>query len=238
MSDVQAEEFAKLASELQAAPTVVETADQVVAFARHQLDADEAGLTIIHRGGRLETVAPTAPVVEQIDRLQYEFKEGTCFEATWESETMRAPDLASDPRWPNWGPHAVALGVASALAVELATEDGHRIGSLNLYWGEPRTFSLDDVAFAQVFGRHAAVALSSILTEVNLRTALDTRKRIGQAQGILMERFGLDESRAFEVLRRYSQDHNEKLHAVAERLVATRQLPSASDDVSSQAAQG
>ena len=56
----------------------------------------------------METVAPTAPVVEQIDQLQYEFKEGTCFEATWEGETMRAPDLASDPRWPNWGPHAVA----------------------------------------------------------------------------------------------------------------------------------
>jgi hypothetical protein len=42
-----------------------------------------------------------------------------------------------------------------------------------------------------------------------------------------MERYGLDEPRAFEVLRRYSQDHNLKLRLVAEHLIATRQLPQA-----------
>ncbi|MGH3357789.1 MAG: ANTAR domain-containing protein [Nocardioidaceae bacterium] len=40
-----------------------------------------------------------------------------------------------------------------------------------------------------------------------------------------MERFGLDEDRAFEVLRCYSQHHNLKLRDVAERLVSTRTLP-------------
>ena len=50
-------------------------------------------------------------------------------------------------------------------------------------------------------------------------------RRIGQAQGILMERHGLDGDRAFEVLRRYSQDHNIKLRDVATHLSETRQLP-------------
>ena len=40
-----------------------------------------------------------------------------------------------------------------------------------------------------------------------------------------MERYDLDEARAFEVLRRYSQDHNVKLRTVAEHLVSTRKLP-------------
>jgi AmiR/NasT family two-component response regulator len=44
--------------------------------------------------------------------------------------------------------------------------------------------------------------------------------------GILMERFDLDSDRAFEVLKRYSQDSNLKLRDVAKHLVATRQLPS------------
>jgi len=55
--------------------------------------------------------------------------------------------------------------------------------------------------------------------------AIDARKLIGQAQGILMERFDLDDERAFEVLRRYSQNTNTKLNEVARALVHTRTLP-------------
>jgi len=40
-----------------------------------------------------------------------------------------------------------------------------------------------------------------------------------------MERFDLDDERAFEVLRRYSQDNNRKLRDVAQELVDTRKLP-------------
>jgi AmiR/NasT family two-component response regulator len=55
--------------------------------------------------------------------------------------------------------------------------------------------------------------------------AVDSRKLIGQAQGILMERYDLDQDRAFEVLRRYSRDSNVKLREVAQLVVDTRQLP-------------
>jgi AmiR/NasT family two-component response regulator len=40
-----------------------------------------------------------------------------------------------------------------------------------------------------------------------------------------MGRFDMDADRAFQVLRRYSQDNNLKLHAVAQRLVDTGELP-------------
>ena len=40
-----------------------------------------------------------------------------------------------------------------------------------------------------------------------------------------MERFDLDDERAFEVLRRYSQNTNTKLNEVARILVHTRTLP-------------
>ncbi|WP_433005654.1 ANTAR domain-containing protein [Kribbella sp. CA-294648] len=44
--------------------------------------------------------------------------------------------------------------------------------------------------------------------------------------GILMERFDLAADRAFEVLKRHSQDTNTKLRDVAAQLVASRKLPS------------
>ncbi|MCW2799640.1 MAG: hypothetical protein JWQ70_1112, partial [Aeromicrobium sp.] len=60
-----------------------------------------------------------------------------------------------------------------------------------------------------------------------LQRAIDARKLIGQAQGILMERFDLDADRALEFVRRQSQHHNVKLRSVAEWVVANRALPAA-----------
>lgn len=224
-AELDAEGFAKLAASLHAAPTPAQTAEEAVAFAKQQLDADRAGITLIRSQHRLQTVAPTDEVVEQLDALQYELAEGPCRDSSWEGDTMLSPAVAVDERWPVWGPKAAALGIASALAVELAEAEGKRIGAVNLFWNQPRAFDRDDIAFAHVFARHAALAMVASMDEANLNLALDGRKRIGQAQGILMERFGLDEARAFEVLRRYSQDHNLKLRHVAERLVTTRSLP-------------
>jgi len=41
----------------------------------------------------------------------------------------------------------------------------------------------------------------------------------------LMEHYGVDEDRAYEVLRRFSQDHDIKLRDVAAHLIHTRELP-------------
>jgi len=131
--------------------------------------------------------------------------------------------------WQLWAFRAAELGVASLLAVEFTTREDRRAGSINLYWRRPRCFQADDVAFAYIFARHAAVALEHSLEIHGLNVALDGRKLIGQAQGILIERHGLDEKRAFEVLRRYSQDHNLKLRQLAEYLVSTRGLPDRDD---------
>lgn len=223
--DLAAEDFAVLATALHAAPTPMQTATEAVVFARDQLDADRAGITLIRARNQLQTIAPTDDVVVQADALQYDLAEGPCRDSSWHGDTMLAPDIASDVRWPNWGPKAAAMGIASSLAVALTHSDGHRIGSVNVYWTRAKAFSRDDVGFAHVFARHAALALAASLEEANLNVALDGRKRIGQAQGILMERYGLDEDRAFEVLRRYSQNRNLKLRQVAEQLVETRSLP-------------
>ena len=72
---------------------------------------------------------------------------------------------------------------------------------------------------------HARIALAAWDTAEELERGLASRTLIGQAQGILMERFSLDADRAFQVLRRYSQDGNVKLVEVARRVVQTGALP-------------
>ena len=218
-------EFAKLAESLQAAPSPTATAQEIVEYVCEQLDADHGGILLIRSHGRLETVAASDHVVEESDRLQAELDEGPCRDSSWHRETLLSSDLAADARWPRWAAKVAGLGIASVLAVELTSVEDRRIGAINLYWTQRREFTADDIAYANIFARHAALALAQSMNEAGLNTALDTRKLIGQAQGILMERYNLNDAGAFEVLRRYSQSHNVKLRRVAEDLIANRRLP-------------
>jgi AmiR/NasT family two-component response regulator len=54
----------------------------------------------------------------------------------------------------------------------------------------------------------------------NLEEAVRTRTTIGQAVGIVMERYRLDDERAFAFLARLSQQRNVKLRVVAEEIIA------------------
>lgn len=67
--------------------------------------------------------------------------------------------------------------------------------------------------------------MASSKKEAQLTEALESRTLIGQATGILMERFGLDSDTAFGVLRRLSQTHNIKVVTLAADLVDHGRLP-------------
>lgn len=76
-----------------------------------------------------------------------------------------------------------------------------------------------------MFAAHAAVAMSNEQERQSLRTAVSSREVIGQAQGILMERFRITADLAFRLLVMASQDTNRKLRDIADELTATGQLP-------------
>ena len=60
--------------------------------------------------------------------------------------------------------------------------------------------------------------------DAHMLRAVESRTIVGQATGILMERYGLCPERAFDVLKRISSHSNTKLRLVAEHLVETGQL--------------
>jgi GAF domain-containing protein len=215
----------RLATALAEVEGMDETAEQVVAFAVESLGASQGGITLIGHGARrFETVGATHPDVREADRAQYVLREGPCVDAAVDSRMLISSDLEHDPRWPRWGPAAAAFGFHSILSVELHGR-GHRIGAINLYGKRGRQFSVEDLELARIFAYQSSAALASARSEQGLRAALETRTLIGQAQGILMERFDLDAEQAFGVLRRYSQTSNVKLREVVAEFVSTRELP-------------
>lgn len=216
--------FSEVALDLHEQPTTEQTVDLISSYAQQAIGCDDAGIMLVQSRKRIETAAASSERVTRSHELQRELDEGPCLDALESGGSFLCPDVLTDERWRLWGPAVAALGIRSALSVLLETRE-RRYGSLNLYADRPGAFDASDLATSLIFARHASIALANAHHEQGLIVAADARKVIGQAQGILMERFDIDDDRAFEVLRRYSQSHNQKLHTVASWVVANRRNP-------------
>jgi GAF domain-containing protein len=221
-----ADAFARLAIELHDAPGVEETIEAVVQYALQALNCSHAGV-VLQGHGRAEVAAVTDSTVAEVYSLQIDSESGPLITTLKSGATVLIRDTSTDDRWPEWAEKVAKLGVRSVLDVPLATGNGTpaMIGVLGLYAAEPDAFSADDEAIAHILARHASVAVSSARHEETMAQAVDARKLVGQAMGILMERFDVDGDRAFAILKRYSQDTNTKLRDVAQQLIDTRKLP-------------
>lgn len=215
--------FAQFAVDLHDAPGMDETLDAVVQFALQAENCTHAGVALVTRGRGAEIGAITDPVVETLYRIQIEAGQGPML-AALSGDTITVLDVATDDRWPRWQTAAAAAGIGSVLHVPMRAGD-RTTGVLSLFNTEPKAFTADDEAIAHILARHASVAVATARQEASMAQAVDARKLVGQAMGILMERFDMDGDQAFAVLRRYSQDTNTKLRDVAQQLVETRNLP-------------
>lgn len=219
-----------LATDLLAERDEARTVSAIVTRAVETIaDADHASLSVrspSRRGrGGSATVGATTPVAAEVDALQHELGEGPMVAAYGEVEWVRSGDLRDDPRWPRWGPRAASRGVCSVLGVRLVSS-GKPLGTLALYADRVGAFVDPDlVDLALLFAAHAGNALSSAQQLAGLQAAMSSRHVIGMAQGILMERYGLDEQQAFAFLSRVSSHENRKLRELATEVVRTRELP-------------
>lgn len=186
---------------------------------------DAAGVCVVYRGDRIDTHATSTDALREIDALQHELDEGPCLDALREDHTVLSNDLSADDRWPSWGPRVVErLGVLSSVSYRLYSTDKD-LGALNLYGKEAGAFTQEEVHDGLALAAHVGVALAAAQKVEQLETALGGRTVIGQATGILMERFDLEPDRAFGVLSRMSQQNNVKIRELAQQIVTTRTLP-------------
>ena len=182
-------------------------------------DVQWSSLTIKHADGRLETVAPTHEMLRELDAAQYELQEGPCYEAAVDTVHVVSPHLAADDRFSRYAPVALRAGIRAQAGIRLFDAPGSN-GALNLYSDHVGAFE-DLGVIADLFAHQSAVALDYARRIDQLEEAVTSRQLIGQAVGIVMERFKVDDARAFGFLTRLSNQENLKLRLVAERLLAT-----------------
>lgn len=222
--------LAEVARILDAKHSTRETLDGIVQTAQAAVPGfDHVGVSVAparrrRDRPRIETLAATDPLVQQLDDLQWRLEEGPCVDALLEEPVVVVEYARHTQRWPRYVPEAARIGLRAQLAIRLYS-DRTGVGGLNFYSLEQETVDPLAPVIGELFATHAAIALGRSREIEGLHEALASRKLIGQGIGILMERFGLDEERAFEFLLRTSQESNVKLRKVAEDLVADAQHP-------------
>jgi ANTAR domain-containing protein/GAF domain-containing protein len=219
MNHTLALRMAELARSLVPKPSLDTILDEVTAAAVDLIPGvDTAGILLLERGGKFSSVATTSELPHQLDLLQLTFQEGPCVQAALADTVVRTDDFREETRWPQYSPAVVEIGVLSGLSFKLYTAD-RTAGALNLFGFQPNAWSSDAETVGSVLAAHAASAIVTTQTQTQLNAALLSRDRIGQAKGIIMERFGVDAVRAFNMLRQLSQEGNVKLTDIAERVI-------------------
>lgn len=179
--------------------------------------ADCAKISVIENG-RLCSIAATSQLTSSLDSAQQAAGRGPRLEAITAHKAIRCDDLCTDTRWPRFALSAMTAGVHSALSspIDIPGDTG---ATLTLFGFRADAFGADSEAVGAMLANHAAIALINEKRERQFKAALATRDVIGQAKGMIMERFSVDAPRAFAMLTAISQETNTPVRDVAARLV-------------------
>lgn len=188
----------------------------------HMPCAQHAGITVTISGGDVQTLATTGAYPAALDDIQRRYREGPGLTAAWKHHMVRLDDICREERWPAYCREVAATTpIRSVLAFELFTGAG-TTGALNFYAESADAFDDDAVETGLIVAPHAALACQMVRRDDQFRSALASRDVIGQAKGMLMERFRIDALQAFELLKRLSQNTNTPLAEVAQQVIARR----------------
>jgi GAF domain-containing protein len=199
------------------------TLQTVVDLARRAFGGDGAGIILAAEDGGFGAATASGSDAVRADVMQVEDHQGPAFGAIAGWQPVVSAELRFDSRWRFWGPKAADLGFRSVMSLPLA--DGDSFGALTLYSRRPSYFSTGSATDELTFAQQASYAIAVAVEREQLVRARDSRGIVGQAQGILMERYQTTGEQAFAVLRRYSSHVNQKLRLVAEQLVRDHNLP-------------
>ena len=185
--------------------------------------AQYAGVTVTRNAKHIDTPATTHKWPLLLDEIQQRHGEGPCLTAAWEEKTIHVADLTTDERFPLYARDALAeTPIRSVMAFQMWIA-GERMGALNVYAETTHAFGAETREIGLVFAAHSSVAWNAARRDEQFKRALSSRDVIGQAKGMLMERYGVNAIQAFDLLRKLSQDSNTPLIQIAADLVETQQ---------------
>lgn len=199
------------------------TFDQVAQLAARLFDAPMATVTIVDEDSIwLKAVTGFPAEVGQ----GFARSEGYCSSAILQDEPYVIPDALEDPCYLDTPTSRNAFGIRFYAAAPIITEDGYRLGTVNVLDTKPRQATETDLeslrGLADVVAHQLQLRLAGILAirkqEANVHAALRSRTDTDRAIGMIMLARGCDANGAWTILRSVSQHANIKVRVIARTL--------------------
>jgi GAF domain-containing protein len=229
--------FAGVADTLVDDYDVIELLDRLAGYSVELLAADAAGILLVDPQHGLRVVASSNEDAELMELLQLQADQGPCVDCVRSGAPVSVANLADTAgRWPVLAAAMTTRGVFRSVHALPLRLRGEAIGAMNLLHHQPGALPEADLALGQAL---ADVATIGILSERAIRrgeslneqlhSVLSSRGLIEEAKGIIAQHGGLSMNTAFDRLRRYSRNRNQRLSHVARRVVGGDLCPEALD---------
>lgn len=222
-----AQAFVELADTLVADFDVVDFLHTLAHRTAELFEAAEAGVMLGDQRGGLRVMASSSERARLLELFELQNEQGPCLDSFRTGKPVNAEDLLEDNPWPLFTTEATEAGIRSVHSLPLRFRS-ETIGALNLFRTAPGMLAQEELEAAQAM---ADIATISILQERALREAkvladqlqraLNSRVIIEQAKGVLAERTQVSLDTAFNMLRSYARNNNQRLHDVATAVVSS-----------------
>jgi diguanylate cyclase (GGDEF)-like protein len=136
------------------------------------LPISAAGVTLISAGNAPHYIAASDESALRFERLQTDVRQGPCLSAYESGEAVSVPDLASDTRFPMFGPAALKSGLVAVFTFPLRHGEG-RLGALDLYRETAGALNAHDMAAAQTLADVATAYLLNAQARDEARATSD-----------------------------------------------------------------
>ncbi len=204
--------------------------DQILALITRKIaramDVDSCSIYLLDDGDEfLLLKATTGLAAGAVGHARLKFGEGLTGYAAKAGKPVAASHASRDPHF-KYLPETKESMFQSLLAVPLVSR-GQVIGAINVQTREGREYSKDEIELLSIIADVAAGELQkAVLYEEigGLKEALETRKLVERAKGILMKRHSIGEQDAFTRIQHQARTSRKSMREVAEAIILAEQV--------------
>ncbi|MBI5304372.1 MAG: GAF domain-containing protein [Chloroflexi bacterium] len=216
--------------EITRAISAVYSLDQILGLITRKtarvMDVDSCSIYLLDDDGKfLVLKATTGLATEAVGHARLKFGEGLTGHAAKIGKPVAASHASRDPHF-KYLPETKEQAFQSLLAVPLISR-GKIIGVLNVQTREGREYTPDDIELISIIADVAAGELEKavLYDEVGgLKEALETRKLVERAKGILMKRHTIEEPDAFARIQLQARNARKSMREIAEAIILAEQV--------------
>jgi GAF domain-containing protein len=222
----QIETLARMSQTIAQGVYIREILQLIVSMTAEMMGSKICSLMLLDEKGRDLKIEATQSLSEEYKtKAPVSVRTSVSGRAISEKRPIVVPDVAKDPQY-TYPDIARKENLRSLLVVPMMIKD-KAVGVLNCYTSELHTFTDDEVQLVQAVANQAGIAIEhtrAIEKAVAAEEALESRKVVERAKGILMRQNGLSEEAAFKLIQRQAMDRRKSMKEVAEAVILSEEI--------------